>query len=116
MAIIAMASTDLQVVVQPSGTMEVASIYDVTATLTPRVRNSLATTAAANTYMVLDTASLMVNTYCNVHYISPVTVPPLPEAASTTNPATATGLVVRALPGIVLTPNHTPTIVNGKPT
>lgn len=60
------------------------------------------------------------NAYCStsmsVNYRGPIALPPIPEAASQTNPAQATGLVVRPMMGLLVDPNHNPVISGGKPT
>lgn len=57
-----------------------------------------------------------VTTGITVNYRAPMYFPPAPESVSNTDPKQASGVLIRAMYGMVITPTRAPIIVDGKAT
>jgi hypothetical protein len=106
-----------------AGTMDVPLGLDGSVTITTYVDPASAlisltgsTGADPSIYLILEPFTVMESFSARVTlgYMAPLLVPNVPESASVTNPATATGLVLRPMSGIIVD-MATPTIEDGFP-
>jgi len=83
---------------------------------TPALLTLNATTGVPSTETVLSLNPIVLSfdTGATARKVGSITTPPVPESASTTDPETATGIVVRALMGVAAVMDD-PTITDGKP-